>query len=114
MYNRNFCRHAVLLGSISLSLFSCQKQAIDRSADKSLSMSSGNAKSVMAEMNGTSFYALTASNEIVNYLSGNPLKGFMEPDTANLVNKTANAIPKKANTQTALTADFFFTFLSFK
>ncbi len=62
-----------LLGCMfSVVFISCQKSARDFENNKS-SKQMEKEKSGTAAMKGTSFYALTASNEILHYLSGNPL-----------------------------------------
>jgi hypothetical protein len=50
----------------------CQKSARELNNDDA-TKASGKMKGGTAALKGTSFYALTASNELVTYLSGNPL-----------------------------------------
>jgi hypothetical protein len=62
---------ALLVCVMSFVVLACQKQARERSNNPSVS--SEKTMKGGAAMKGTSFYALTASNEIVHYFSGNPL-----------------------------------------
>jgi hypothetical protein len=59
--------------SISMIMFSCQKSA-DQFETAGLQAQKNEKSNGVASIKGTSFYALTTSNEILNYLSGNPLK----------------------------------------
>jgi 3D (Asp-Asp-Asp) domain-containing protein len=66
-------RTALLCGILSFVFVACQKSVRDVESDGMATAQSQKAKGGTAELKGTSFYALTASNEIVNFLSGNPL-----------------------------------------
>jgi hypothetical protein len=70
-------KNSLLCCTLGLAFVACQKEArelpgdpLDVAAAATASMQKGGT----AAVKGTSFYALTASNELVNYLSGNPLK----------------------------------------
>lgn len=61
--------HALAGGLLAIAFTACQKSSSNVSINEvSLSQNARAAKK------GTSFYALTASNEIVHYMSGNPLR----------------------------------------
>ncbi len=63
----------LLCCSVAFTLFACQKN-VDNPAESTQDMAALSKKGGTASQKGVSFYALTASNELVNYLSGNPLK----------------------------------------
>ncbi len=63
---------ALICISFSFILFSCQKSVIDSDFPGLQVQKSDNANG-SKNNKGTNFYALTTSNEIVNYISGNPL-----------------------------------------
>jgi hypothetical protein len=71
-------KNGLLCCTISLVLSACQKGALDRSSpessDVAFAAKTSGEKGGTAELKGTSFYALTATNELVLYRSGNPLK----------------------------------------
>lgn len=64
-----------LLGcTLGMSLLACQKSVRDAEPEAvATALQQKEKGGGTAALKGTSFYALTASNEIVNYLSGNPL-----------------------------------------
>lgn len=68
-----FLKNGLLGCMFSIVFLSCQKSARDFENNNS-SKQMKNEKSGSAALKGTSFYALTTSNEIVHYLSGNPLQ----------------------------------------
>jgi hypothetical protein len=59
--------------ALTTSVTACQKMARDQSADNMLAAQNMKAKGGTAALKGTTFFALTASNELVTYRSGNPL-----------------------------------------
>ena len=67
---RTLVHNALLGATLVLALTACQKQA-DQPTLSATDIES--AKGGTAAMKGTSFYALTSSNQLVHYLSGNPL-----------------------------------------
>jgi hypothetical protein len=70
-------KNGLLCSMLSLVFISCKKNARDLSPDSSndsFASKANGQKGGTAELKGTSFYALTATNELVKYLSGNPLK----------------------------------------
>lgn len=65
-------KNSLLVCTISFVVLACQKSAREF-PNKSSEFLDKNAKGGTAALKGTSFYALTAANEIVHYFSGNPL-----------------------------------------
>lgn len=66
-------RATLLCFALTVSLAACQKMTRDQSTDNLLATQNTRAKGGTASLKGTTFYALTSSNELVTYLSGNPL-----------------------------------------
>lgn len=62
-----------LCSLMAVSFVACQKMAREQSNDNMLAAQNTKAKGGTAALKGTRFYALTASNELVTYSSGNPL-----------------------------------------
>ena len=72
MSTLQFFRNSVFFCTISVGFLACQKSARDLPNNSSVT-NEKNAKGGTAAIKGTAFYALTSSNEIINYRSGNPL-----------------------------------------
>ena len=66
-------RNALLCTVLTAGILSCQKMARDQSDNNMLAAQASKGKAGTAALKGTTFYALTSSNELVTYLSGNPL-----------------------------------------
>jgi hypothetical protein len=70
-------KNSLLCCTLGAAFIACQKDARDLSPDApsvSLAAKAKAEKGGTAALKGTSFYALTATNQLVNYLSGNPLR----------------------------------------
>jgi hypothetical protein len=70
-------KNGLLCCTVSLVFAACQKNDLRLSPEPGNDLAAAKAngqKGGTAALKGTSFYALTATNELVNYLSGNPLR----------------------------------------
>jgi hypothetical protein len=73
MTNLRLLKTALFSFTLGFAFLACQKSVSSVDSETMTSSQEQNSKGGNASLKGTSFYALTANNELVNYLSGNPL-----------------------------------------